>query len=133
MSRMELSFGLVCRGTDTELLMDDVDNLKGIVNIGDFDGCHNNWVETAIERNFESHFEIDVANLIFLLTTDFVWRYNQANENSGGEGILEEFLVLQVHRNDDDNLVGLLGDFSESSKSRLMTEYVMHWYCLEAA
>ena len=91
MSRMGLSFGLICRGTDTELLMSDVDNLKGIANIGDFDDRHNNWVGTAIERNFESHFEIDVVSLILWLTTGFDWHYGQASENPGNEDIREEF------------------------------------------
>ena len=68
MSQMELSFGLVCRGTDMELLMDDVDNLKGIVNVDGFVDCHDNWVEKAIESSFECHFEIDAANLILWLT-----------------------------------------------------------------
>ena len=64
MSQMDLSFGLAYQGTDTGLLMSDVDNLKGIANIDDFDDRHDNWVGTATERNFESHVEIDVANLI---------------------------------------------------------------------
>ena len=91
MSQMELSFGLVCRGTDTGLLMIGDGNWKGIENIGDFDDCHSNWVETAIERNFESHFEIDAANLILWLTTDFVWHYGQTNENPENEDIYEGF------------------------------------------
>ena len=41
-SQMELSFGLICRGTGTELLMSDDDNWKEIKNIDDFDDCHNN-------------------------------------------------------------------------------------------
>ena len=122
---MELSFGLVCRGTDTELLMIGDDNWKGIENIDDFDDCHNNQVGTATERNFESHFEIDVVSLILWLTTDFDWRYGQANENSGSEDILEVFLVLHIHRNDDDNLVVLLGDLFETNKSRLKAVYVV--------
>ena len=89
MSQMELSSGLVCRGTDAELLMSDVDNLKGIANIGDFDDCHNNWVETVTERNFESHFEIDVVSLVLLLTMGFDWHYGQPNENSESEDIHE--------------------------------------------
>ena len=42
MSQRELSFGLIYRGTDTELLMIDDDNWKGIENIDGFDDCHNN-------------------------------------------------------------------------------------------
>ena len=87
MSQTELSFGRVCQGTDVELLMSDVDNLKGIVNIGDFGDYHNNWVGTAIGRNFESHFEIDVVNLVLVLTIGFVWHYGQANENPENEDI----------------------------------------------
>ena len=91
MSQMGLSFGLIYRGTDTGLLMIDDDNWKGIENIDGFDDCHNNWVETAIESSFESHFEIDAANLILLLTIDFDWHYGQANENPENEDILGEF------------------------------------------
>ena len=105
MSRMGLSFGLICRETDAELSMRDVDNLKGIENIDDFDNCHNNWVGTAIERNFESHFEIGVVSLILWLTTELDWRYGQPHEDSRGEQILVEFSVLLIHRNDDDNPV----------------------------
>ena len=72
-----------------ELLMDDVDNLKGIVNVDGFVDCHSNWVETAIESNFESHFEIDAADLVLWLTTGFDWRYGQANENLEDEDIRE--------------------------------------------
>ena len=104
--------------------MSDVDKLKVIGNIDDFDDYRNNWVETAIERNFESHFEIDVVNLILLLTTGFDWHYGQPSGNSGGEDILEEFSVLRVHRNDDDNLVVLLGGLFESNESYLKVEYV---------
>ena len=71
MSQMELSFGLVCRGTDTGLLMIGDDNWKGIENIDGFVDCHNNRVERAIESSFESHFEIDAANLILWLTIGF--------------------------------------------------------------
>ena len=123
MSRMELSFGLVYQGTDVEPLMSDADNWKEIENIGDFDDCHNNWVGTAIEKNFESHFEIDVVSLILWLTVGFVWHYGQANENPGNKDILEEFLVLPIHQNDGDSLVGLLGDLSESIESYLKVEY----------
>ena len=80
----------------------------------------------VIERNFESHFEIDVVSLVLLLTIGFVWHYGQANENSEGEDILEEFWALQVHRNDDDNLVVLLGDLFESSESRLEAAYAVY-------
>ena len=124
MSQMGLSFGLVCRGTDVELLMNDDYNWKGIENIDDFDDCHNNWVETVTERNFGSHFEIDVVSLVLLLTTDFDWRYGQPNGHSRDGQILVEFLVLQIHRNDDDNLVVLLGDLFESSKRCLRAVYV---------
>ena len=119
MSQTELSSGLICRGTDTELLMSDADNWKGIENIDDFDDCHNNWVEMVIERNCASHFEIGVASSILLLTTEFDWHYGQPNEDSRGEQILVEFSVLLIHRNDDDNPVVWLGDFYESSKIHL--------------
>ena len=91
MSQMELSFGLVCRGTDTGLLMIDDDNWKGIENIDGFDDCHNNWVETVTERNFGSHFEIDVASVILWLTIGFDWHYGQADENFVNEDIREGF------------------------------------------
>ena len=127
MSQMDLSFGLVCRGTDTGLLMSDVDKLKEIANFGDFDDRHNNWVGTAIERNFESHVEVDVANLILWVTIGFDWRCGQPSGHSEDGQILAEFLVLQTHRNDGDNLVVWLGDPFESSESRLTANYAVHW------
>ena len=124
MSQMELSFGRVCQGTDVGLLMIGDDNWKGIENIDGFGDCHNNGIGTAIERNFGSHFEIDVGSLILLLTIDFDWHYGQPSENSESEDILEVFSVLLIHRNDDGNLVVLLGDFYESSRNCLKAEYV---------
>ena len=124
-SQMELSFGLICRGTGTGLLMSGDNNWKAIESIGDFDDCHNNWVGTAIERNFGSHFEIDVVNLILLLTADFDWRHGQPSGYSEDGQILAEFLVLRIHQNDGDNLAVLLGDLFESSKSRLKAVYVV--------
>ena len=67
------------------------------------------------------------------MTIGFDWRYGQPSGHCEGGQILAEFLVLQIHRNDDDNLVVLLGDLFESSGNYLKAEYVKCWYCLEAA
>ena len=63
-------------------------------------------------------------NLILVLTTDSDWHYGQPNGHSEDGQILEEFLVLLIHRNDDGNLVVLLGDFYESNRNCLKAEYV---------